>query len=280
MWKVEFEELVRGSCGGFLFGVPLFYTMEMWWIGSMASPLLLLGTVGASYGVVFLLNHTEGFRRVSRNTLMDTAIDSVEAIALGFLCTALVLVVLREITIQTPLDEILGKLIFESVPFTLGVALANQVLQGDRNSGGGSASSSAQQTDHLSTTVSDVGATLIGSTLIAFNIAPTEEVPMLVSAISAPWLLAIIGLSLLVSYGIVFEAGFANQKKRMQQQGIFQRPSSETVVAYLVSLLAAAIMLWFFQQLRFDDPWTLWLRYTLVLGLPASMGGAAGRLAL
>ncbi|MGB3613311.1 MAG: DUF2391 family protein [Elainellaceae cyanobacterium] len=39
-------------------------------------------------------------------------------------------------------------------------------------------------------------------------------------------------------------------------------------------------MLWFFHQLNFNDPWSLWLQYTLLLGLPASVGGAAGRLAI
>jgi uncharacterized membrane protein len=39
-------------------------------------------------------------------------------------------------------------------------------------------------------------------------------------------------------------------------------------------------MLWFFQKLTFSDPWNVWLEYTLLLGLPATIGGAAGRLAL
>jgi uncharacterized membrane protein len=55
---------------------------------------------------------------------------------------------------------------------------------------------------------------------------------------------------------------------------------SETVMSYLVSLLISAFLLWFFQQLSFDDPWSMWLRYTLILGLPATVGGAAGRLAI
>lgn len=45
-------------------------------------------------------------------------------------------------------------------------------------------------------------------------------------------------------------------------------------------MLAGAFMLWFFQQLTFSDPWTMWLDYALLLGLPATIGGAAGRLAI
>jgi hypothetical protein len=32
------EIIIRGACGGFLFGIPLLYTMEVWWVGSLAKP--------------------------------------------------------------------------------------------------------------------------------------------------------------------------------------------------------------------------------------------------
>jgi putative integral membrane protein (TIGR02587 family) len=144
----------------------------------------------------------------------------------------------------------------------------------------GSESHHPLASSQLSATLSDIGATLIGALVIAFNIAPTNEVPMIAAAISEPWLIAIAIASLIISYGIVFEAGFSNQQKRRQQRGIFQRPLSETIAAYLMSLLAAAFMLWFFQQVMIDDPWQIWLSYSLVLGLPATIGGSAGRLAL
>lgn len=52
------------------------------------------------------------------------------------------------------------------------------------------------------------------------------------------------------------------------------------MLSYLVSLLSAAFMLWFFHRLGPNDPWQIWLSYTIVLGLPATVGGAAGRLAV
>lgn len=134
--------------------------------------------------------------------------------------------------------------------------------------------------DELHATFADVGATIIGATVIAFSIAPTDEIPMLAAAASPPWQLAMIATSLLISYCIVFQAGFSDQQKRKQQKGIFQLPSSETIMSYLVSLLVSAFMLWFFQKLTFSDPWTMWLDHTLMLGLPATIGGAAGRLAI
>ncbi|MEH2462734.1 TIGR02587 family membrane protein [Nostoc sp.] len=287
VWMSAINDIIRGACGGFLFGIPLLYTMEVWWIGSLAKPQLMMMAIALMFIVVYLLNQTEGFRK-RRYSWLDhqAAMDTVEAIAIGLACSAFVLLLLRELTLETSLKESLGKIIFESVPFALGVGLANQLL-GDTRNGNPEGQATDQvnsktnnKEDELQATFADVGGTLIGATIIAFNIAPTDEIPMLAAAASPPWQLAMIATSLLISYGIVFQAGFSNQQKRKQQKGIFQRPSSETIMSYLVSLLAGAFMLWFFQKLTLNDPWTMWLDHTLMLGLPATIGGAAGRLAI
>jgi putative integral membrane protein (TIGR02587 family) len=281
IWKSEINDIVRGVCGGFLFGIPLLYTMEVWWVGSLAKPQLIMIAIAVTFIVVFLLNRTEGFRK-RRHTLRpyETITDSVEAIAIGIVCSSFVLFLLQEITLESPLQETLGKIIFESVPFALGVALANQFLGGNQNSTPETNNTPKYRQNGLRATCEDLGATLIGATVIAFNIAPTDEIPMLAAANSPPGLLAMMAASLIISYGIVFQAGFSDQQKRKQQKGICQRPSSETIMSYLVSLVASAFMLWFFQKLTFDDPWRMWLEHTILLGLPATIGGAAGRLAI
>ncbi|AFY34742.1 TIGR02587 family membrane protein [Calothrix sp. PCC 7507] len=287
IWNSEINDIIRGACGGFLFGIPLLYTMEVWWVGSQAKPQLMMLAIALTFIVVFLLNQTEGFRKRRRKSRIDqTIIDTIEAIAIGLFCSTFMLFLLQELTPETSLKESLGKIIFESVPFTLGVALANQFLENTSNTNkeeqaGYQANQPAKkQQNDLNATFADIGATLIGATVIAFNIAPTDEISMLAAAASPPWLLAIIATSLLISYGIVFQAGFSDQQKRRQQKGIFQRPLSETTMSYLVSLLAGTFMLWFFQKLSLSDPWTMWLDHTLLLGLPATIGGAAGRLAI
>lgn len=287
VWMSEINDIIRGACGGFLFGIPLLYTMEVWWIGSLAKAQLMMMAITLMFVVVYLLNQIEGFRKRRYSWLAyQTVMDTVEAIAIGLACSTFVLLLLRELTPETSLKESLGKIIFESVPFALGVALANQLLGDTENSNAegqttdGVNSTTKNNGDELHATFTDLGATLIGATVIAFNIAPTDEIPMLAAAASPPWQLAMIATSLLISYGIVFQAGFSDQQKRKEQKGIFQRPSSETLVSYLVSLLAGAFMLWFFQKLTFSDPWTMWLDHTLMLGLPATIGGAAGRLAI
>jgi uncharacterized membrane protein len=39
-------------------------------------------------------------------------------------------------------------------------------------------------------------------------------------------------------------------------------------------------MLWVFEQITFDMHWTVIYAYVVILGLPASIGAAAGRLAV
>lgn len=269
-----------------LIGIPLLYTMEVWWIGSYTGTTRMMAVLGFIFVPVFLLNRTSGFRSSKDVRLIDAAVDTVEAVALGVVCVTIVLVLLREITMSTPLAEVMGKVVYEALPFSVGVALARHFLlrsrdEGDEDEEDGSAEGSAEPPDtSLNATVSDVGATAIGAVFVAFNIAPTDEIPMLAAATSPTWLIAILVTSLVISYCIVFAAGFSSQPKRRHQRGWFQHPVTETVACYLVSLLSAGFMLWVFQNLRLDAPWPMTVNHVVILGLPAAVGGAAGRLAV
>lgn len=282
--KREFDDLVRGVCGGFLFGIPVLYTMEVWWIGSSVAPSRLLGVLLTMLLGTYLLSSTAGFRKSKAMTRREAFGDAVEAIALGLICAALMLIVMRQITLDTRLSEAVGKIIFESVPFSLGVALANQFLQGGDDDTSNSETLQKSESffpeNNLNETISDISATLLGAVVVAFSIAPTDEVTVLVSAIHGPWLMAVVLISLLLSYSIVFQANFTRQNQRRLQEGLFQGPLSETVFSYLLSLLAAGLMLIFFQKLDFTAPLDIAFRQVLILGLPATIGGAAGRLVL
>ena len=125
----------------------------------------------------------------------------------------------------------------------------------------------------------DVGATAIGAMFIAATIAPTEEVPMLAARIEYLNLLALIGLTLVTGYIIVFASGFDPVVKQ-DRQHLFQHPTTETVLSYLVSLVVSFGVLLLTKQLGTEDPPMFELTQTLVLGLPAMVGGAAGRIAV
>jgi putative integral membrane protein (TIGR02587 family) len=259
-----------------LFGIPLLYTMEVWWIGSATSPTNMAVVLALTFVPVVLLVHTAGFRRSRELRLSDVGIAAVEAVAIGALSSALVLALLREITFDTPFAEALGKVIYEAAPFALGVAVARHVFSSGRDT----SDDESRRGDGAGGTIADLGATLVGSLFVAFNIAPTEEIPMLAAASSPASLLVVMAASLLISYGIVFEAGFGDQDKRRQQKGIFQHPATETIAAYLVALAGATLMMLFFRNLEIGDPGPHLLSHVILLGLPAAVGGAAGRLAI
>lgn len=279
-WMVELRDVVRAVSGGLLFGVPLLYTMEVWWVGSHTTAPQMAGLLLLLIGPVFVLNKTAGFRADPDVRTRDALADTIEAVAIGIVVASVVLVVLREVTVETPRRLALGKVLYESVPFSLGIGVAHHFLHGGRSgpldddspSGPGGAS------DATRGPLADVGAATIGAAFVAFSIAPTDEVPMIASAMGPAWLLVLLGASLLASYAIVFAAGFSRQELRHRQQGVLQRPATETVVSYLIALVVAAALLWLFQRgLR---PWPSLLGRVVVLGFPAAIGGAAGRLAV
>ncbi|MGB3137811.1 MAG: TIGR02587 family membrane protein [Nodosilinea sp.] len=290
IWLSEFQAVLQGAVGGFLFGIPLLYTVEVWSIGSSTDPRWLLAVLGATLVGVGLLTQVEGFRQALSLRPLEALLESIEAVAIGVVCAALALVLLRRITFATPLAEVLGKVVFEGVPFALGVSLARSTLQGNGGRSSDPDRAASRRTTaplsrrlvspslaNLRDALVDFDAALIGAVLIALSIAPTEEVPLLAASLPALWLLLIMAASLSLSYAIVFASGFADRTKR-RQRGLLFSPITETLVAYLMALLASMTMLVLFQQLSPSDPWSEWLSNILVLGLPASIGGAAGRI--
>ena len=216
--------------------------------------------------------------------------DIIDALALAAVCVLIAVLVGGAVSVDDPLHRLVGTVVAELAPFAIGVALATIVLAPDNDNGNGNGngnghddgSPGTQPDDHrrLNRTLADVGGTAVGATIIGLSIAPTDEVPMVAAGRSPLGLLVIVGFSLLISYVIVFEAGFGDQHARTAHEGLFQRPVTETVASYLIALVVSAVMLAFFGRIRFDDPLRLLVDHVVVLGLPACIGGAAGRLAV
>lgn len=284
-WRTELDDLLRGVAGAFLFGAPFLYTMEVWWKGNFTTPPRMALLLALAYCALILLDLQGGFRAKQSRTWLRVFIDSLEALAIALLTATISLVIIGVVTFDTGLQTAIGRIITEALPFSIGVGIANHILlnREENNAQPPSASdlSNHQWHDHAwRGTLADAGATALGAVIIAFSIAPTDEIPMIASSLSSAWLLGIIACSLVISYIIVFEANFGAQQVRRSQPGFFQSPISETLASYLISLMISLLMLWLFQLLRVGDPLSQWVSYTIVLGLPATIGGAAGRLAL
>lgn len=280
-WGEELTALTRAATGGFLLGIPLLYTMEVWWAGQRTSPLRTALVLAVAFVVLVVLHHTAGFRRTPDTHLIDAVGDAAVSLALGVVLVTVVLVLLREIDTATPLLIAANKTAYQAIPFALGAGVARYVLTGSREGGGDGGEDDDGPNDgggKLSASVADVGASAIGAVLVGMAIAPTDEIPMIDAAIEGPWLLALIAASMAISYGIVFVAGFSGQEGRRAQHGWFQHPVTETVMCYVVSLVCALALLWTFRRLGGTAQQAF--THMIVLGLPASIGAAAGRLAV
>ncbi len=275
--------MLRGVGGGLVFGIPLIYTMEVGWLGKSAQPQHALVALVVTFVPVYLLVASSGFRSAPDLTRLDVLVDVVTVIGLSLVSVTIVLVVLQRITLTTPLPIVAQTVVFQAVPFSIGAAVAREVFgqqsdkpqpeqdRGYRKRGGEEASRG---------TMWDLGATAVGAIFIALSIAPTDEVSMFATGIETPWLAVLIAFSLLVTYAIVFVAGFSDQQRRRQQPGLFQHPLTETAIAYLISLGISAAMLWLFGNLDATAPLGAGLIHAVVLSFPASIGGAAGRLVI
>jgi putative integral membrane protein (TIGR02587 family) len=291
-WHQEGEDLVRGVTGGLLIGTPLLYTMETWAIGSTMPPLGAITLLGVAYLLNLACVVFAGFRQGVRG-IFHLFSDALDATALALVTSALMLALLAQIGLGAPIGVMLGQIVVNAIPVSLGIAVANQLIahedsraesESDSKQGSGSESEGekllAGAGPGVRSTLLDLGATAAGALFFCFNIAPTEEVQLLAAEMPLLHLAVAIVVSLLVTYAIVFVADFAGYEQRRSTAGLIQHPVTETAVAYLLSLLIAAGALWLFGAIRPDTDPLLIYAQVIVLGLPAAIGGAAGRLAI
>ena len=275
-WRDELHDILRAVAGGFIFAIPLLYTMEMWSIGATAELWKLLLFLGVAFVISLALAHsrTGGFKAATdRFATIEQAIDGI---AVGLLGAVVVLLVLNRIQPGDPLASTIGKVIAQTVPLSIGAAVATAIFgaRGERSRQGDEVA--RQERNAAQALRADVGATTIGAIFLGFSIAPTDEVSLLAAELTAAHQAAVIALSLLLSYIIVFASGYGSGQR--QQPGPFQHPLTETVLAYVIALGVALIALALFDRIEVGDPLGHIVALVLVLGLPTTIGGAAGRL--
>ncbi|HTE20376.1 MAG TPA: TIGR02587 family membrane protein [Armatimonadota bacterium] len=289
-WKQEADDLMRGLAGGAILGLPLLYTMEMWWHGMTLSEWHLLGILGVVLLANFLFSILSGFR--DSYSFSSALSESITSVGIGLLFSAAILALIGELSMNASPSENVGKIVLESAAVSIGVCFANAQVRGrsrtgddteegagaDGQSGGkkpGAAEEDLQRLQ-LQADFKDAAATGVGATAFALNIAPTEEVLMIAVRLS-PWQqLLILGASLALCYIILFASGFEDHQVHVK--GIFQHPVAETMLTGALSLGVAFVLLWLLgQREAMSHPATA-VATVVTLGLPAVVGGAAGRL--
>lgn len=286
-WAQELDDLAGAFSGAFLFATPLLFTMEMWWIGTYTELWRLLIFLGLALAINTMLAYMTGFKEES--TLFAAIMQAIEAVAVGAVAATLVLLTLNRIALDDPLDSILGKIVLQAIPLSIGASVANALLgRGGGGSGGSQSSEGGQggsrKASGLQAILFKLGASIGGGILIGFSIAPTEEVPMLANELDYFHQLALIVLTLAITYVIIFKSGFSVQSGNGGEGGSgseenvsFLNPITEIMLSYILALLIALIALFLFDQIKIGDSFADILSKTLVLGTPTAIGSAAGR---
>ena len=279
-WAEELRDVFRGIGGGFIFAIPLLYTMELWTIGATADLWKLLLFLAIAFLISLGLAHSRGGGFKEDTDAFATFEQAVDGVAVGIVSAAIVLFVLNRIHLGQPLASMTGKIIAQAVPISIGAAVASAIFgaRGERSRQGDAEDDNQDDQSPWRALLADLGATAIGAIFLAFSIAPTDEVTLLAAELGHKHLIAVIALSLVLSYIVVFASGYGSRQRSHAVP--FHHPITETTVAYVVSLLVALASLWLFDRIEVSDPPAQIVALTLVLGLPATVGGAAGRLVI
>ena len=272
-WHDEWQDLMRGIGGAAIIGIPLVYTMEMWQIATLLRPRTVLVLALLAIVVNIGYNYVSGFREDSG--FRDSIFDAVESYGLGAVFALVLLFLLRIVDAATPPIDIACKTALEAIPLSLGISIANTQFLGGGNQQG---QEDLGRKTRRYPALLDAGITIAGAIVFAANVAPTEEIMLLATRVTWVHLIALILFSLLLSYGIIFVAEFTGLQERRGSQGLLQTPVGETLMSYALSLLVALGLVMAFHDVTFtENPYTL-VSAVVVLGLPATIGGAAGRL--
>ena len=267
-WSDELSDFTRAFAGAAVFGIPMVMTMEMWWIGKTLPLMHLVFALCVGLIANLGLAHVAGFR--NEHSLGMSFDQAVDATAVGVVSATVLLLTLHQLRPADGVGAGVGMVMLLAVPLSLGASVARLVFSG----GGGRDGESSSDLSATQGILADAGATVIGGVFIGMSIAPTEEVKMISAGLTLAHVLAVIGLTLVLSYLIVFASGF----DEASPDGPLQHPFTETVFSYVLSLLVAFGLLLLFQRISMHDPLHEIVRNTVVLALPAAIGGAGGRL--
>ena len=265
------REYGRGVAGGFLFSIPLLYTMEVWWAGFTLAPMHLLIGLAAAFLLLCAYNAYAGIRYDTGFT--EIAIDSVEELGIGLVVAAGVLLLLGRVGPETPRLEFIGKTVVEGLFVAIGVSVGTAQLAAAADK-----AHSGSAPGRHDTLTAEVALALCGAILVGANVGPTEEVLRLAAEMNTWHLLATIAVSLLLALTLMFFSHFKGSVRFADTRGA-AAITEGTVVTYGAALVAAAAILAFFGRFDGVSP-GMGAARCVVLGLPSTLGAAAGRLLL
>lgn len=261
----------RAFGGAVLFAFPLMMTMEMWQLGHSLNRLRLTLFIAVTLPLLFGLSYYSGFEKTESRA--EDAEDAFVAFGVGFVASALLLVLFGIITFDMPLGEVVGKIAIQTVPASIGAIVASKQF----HSRGGSEEGDDEEDEKPPCYPAELFLMAAGALFVAFNVAPTEEMLVITFSMTVWHAVALALLTLAMLHALVYTVGFAGQEERPDNTGFMLTFLHFTLAGYGVSILVSLYVLWTFERLTGAASGEI-ATMLIVMALPASLGAATARL--
>ncbi|MFD1913781.1 TIGR02587 family membrane protein [Halodurantibacterium flavum] len=258
----------RAFAGALLFSLPMLMTMEMWWLGFYLEPWRIAIMLVVVLPLLLGLSRLGGFRYTNR--LRDDVADVLVAVVVAGIAAGTILCLLGIVTADMPAREVVGKIVIQTVPASIGAMLARSQL-GDARKAQGEGESRESYWSELFL----MGA---GALYLSLNVAPTEEMILIAYKMSTWQEIGLLLLSLALIHAFVYSVGFRGGSARGDQSfiSLFLRYSCG---GYAVVLLVSLGVLWLFGRTAGSSMEEV-LSAAVVLAFPGALGAAVARLVL
>lgn len=260
--------LARAFAGAVLFSISLMMTMEMWWLGFYMDRARLALFTGVNVLLLVGLARYRGFRK--NVTWLDSVIDAFVGYAVGVITGMVVLALIGQISRGMSADEIIGKVALQAIAGSIGALLARGQLGGSTD--GDTPPPGANYGAELFLTVA-------GALLLAFTLAPTEEMIVIGYSVTSWHAILMVLISLMIMHTFVYMVDFHGQEQVDPDTSFWSLFLRYTVVGYVCVFLTSLYILWTFGRAEGTTlpPLTM---TAVVLSLPGALGAAAARLIL
>ena len=258
------RDLGRAFGGALLFSLPLLMTMEMWWFGFILEPLRLAVFLLVALPLLFGLAFYAGFS-ASHRGVGHALLDTLVALAVGFLVAAAVLALFGVLESDAPPRQIAGQLVLQAVAGAIGALLAGRQL---------SAGESEVGDEDQATYPGELFLMVAGALFLALNMAPTEEMILIAYRMSPAHVAALVVVSIGLMHAIVYKVGFAGQEAHDRPFAAFVH---YTLAGYGLVLLTSLYVLWVFGRTGGHGLAEI-VDAVVVLSFPGALGAAAARL--
>jgi len=274
--RTELRNQIRGITGALLVvGLTFHYTMETWWLGWTLPMPYLVGYALVGLTAVVLIDRVIGFHRgdegqdgASKPWWYAAVVDFSQIFMQSIVASYSILLVIGILDLGSSLNLVVRLGLVEVVPLGFGAALANRMLS---SSDEAEASREQRQFPH------NLAIFAVGAIFVSSTIAPTQEVELIAAHMG--WLrhVALVALTLVVVYLVLYEVEFRGHHARVQKEPFLQ--VGTVFLVYLVAVVTSFFLLMGFGHF-IEATVALVYQETVVLAFPAAVGAAAAEVVI